>query len=69
MGDKRIPNSTQIPSYQQRKRRSMKEKTDRVILIKMNYLKMEELSYRMFPEFRKSIAFGRFPAFARLSFW
>jgi len=31
------------------------------------FKKMEELSYRMLPDFRKNIAFGRFPAFARLS--
>jgi len=39
MGDTRIPNSTQIPSYQQKKRCSTKEKVDRIMLIKMNYLK------------------------------
>ena len=38
-GDTRIPNSTQIPSYQLKKRRSTKERRDRIILIKTNYLK------------------------------
>jgi len=47
----------QLPSYQQKKRRSTKEKMDRITLIKMNYL---ENGRTFLPNSEKALPLGGF---------